>query len=127
VARVASGLVIAPFLLFGSALAPVHEHQSRGEHSHPLVHSHFDVHHLESHEADGPEIEQEGEGIIWLDSPIIHQTGYHLSPDATLATAIFELIPSDSSWSPTPFDDVAPVHGPPRRDTSLRGPPSLLV
>jgi hypothetical protein len=127
-ARVASGLVIAPFLLFGSAFAPIHEHQLDGGHSPALVHSHFEPHHLDSaHASEGPEVEQGAERVIWLDSPVIHQTAYHLNLGPSLVAAIFDETPPDSSWSPTTFDDVAPVHGPPRRHSSLRGPPPSLA
>jgi hypothetical protein len=129
VARVASGLVIAPFLLFGSALAPLHVHEPDAWHSHALAHSHLEPHHFESHEPEGTEVERGGERVIWMESAILPPTAYHLSPAPPLVAAIFEEIPLDSSWSPTTFDDVAPVHGPPRLAQSLRAPPisALLI
>jgi hypothetical protein len=124
---VTAALIIAPFLLFGSALAPTHEHQPDGDRSHAVVHSHFEPHPFDSHDSDGPEVDHPVERVIWLDGPIIHQTTYHLSQNAALVAAIFEHVPPSSSWSPTTSDDVAPVHGPPRRDSSLRGPPSARL
>jgi len=124
---VTATLVIAPFLLFGSALAPTHEHQPDGDRSHAVVHSHFEPHALDSHDSAEPEVDHSDERVIWLDSPIIPQTTYHLSQCAPLVAATFEDVPPSSSWSPTTSDDVAPVHGPPRPNSSLRGPPSFLA
>jgi len=127
VARVTSALVIAPFVLFGSALAPVHAHEPQSGHSHAVLHSHFAPHHLESHDAECAEWEEGAEHIVWLDTTLVQQTAYELDPGPLLAAATFETIPPDSSWSPITFDDAAPVHGPPRRVCSLRGPPSFLA
>jgi len=80
VARVTSGLVIAPFLVFGSALAPLHAHEPGAGHSHALVHSHFEPHHLESHEPEGAEVEQGAARVIWLESAILHGTAYQIYP-----------------------------------------------
>jgi hypothetical protein len=118
-----SGLVIAPFLVFTSVLAPLHAHEPGAGHSHALVHSHFEPHHLESHEPDAAELEQSAVHVIWLESAILHQTAYHADPGPPLVFAGFDSIPVTPSWSATTFDDVAPVHGPPRRHSSLRGPP----
>ena len=127
VARVASGIVIAPFLVFGSALAPVHAHEPGAGHSHALVHSHFEPHHFQSHEPKGAEVEQGAERVIWLESAIINQPAYQVDPGPPLISASFKAIPPETSWSSTPFDDVAPVHGPPRRHPSFRGPPLFLA
>ena len=123
----ASGLVIAPFLLFGSALAPLHVHEGAAGHSHALVHSHFEPHHLESHESDDPEFEPRPERVVWLETSILSQAVYHASPEQVLVAATFWVVPATQSWSATPFDDVAPTHGPPRRDPSYRGPPPSLA
>jgi len=122
----ASGLVIAPFLLFGSALAPVHVHEAVTRHSHALVHSHFEPHHFETHHPEGAEFEQGPERVIWLESAILHQTAYHADSGPPPIAARFDTIPAAPSWSSTPFDEVAPAHGPPRRHPSFRGPPFLL-
>jgi hypothetical protein len=125
--RKASGLVIAPFLVFGSGLAPLHAHEPGAGHSHALVHNHFEPHHLESHEPEGAEVERGAARVIWLESAILHQTAYQIYPALPLVTASFDAIPPDRFWSATPFDDVAPVHGPPRRHPSFRGPPLFLA
>ena len=127
VARVASGLVIAPFLLFGSVLAPLHAHEPAAGHSDALVHSHFEPHHLEAHQPEGAEVEQGTAHVIWLESALLHQTAYQIDPGLPLFTASFEAIPPETLWSATPFDDVAPVHGPPRRHPLFRGPPLFLA
>ena len=127
VARVTSGLVIAPFLVFGSALAPLHAHEPGAGHSHALVHSHFEPHHLESHEPEGAEVEQGAARVIWLESAILHGTAYQIYPPLPLVAARFEAMPPDAFWSATPFDDVAPVHGPPRCHPLFRGPPPFLA
>jgi len=127
VARIASGLVVAPFLLFGSSLAPLHVHESEAGHSHAVAHSHFEPHHLEAHDHDDAEIEQGGERVIWLDSAVLHQAPYQLSQAPACIAASFDSIAREISWSVTPFDDVAPVHGPPRGHPSFRGPPASLA
>jgi hypothetical protein len=126
-ARVASGFVIVPFLLCGSALAPLHVHEPSARHSHAVTHSHFEPHHFESHEPEGVELEQEPERVVWLENAILHQPSYHIDPGPPLIAAAFDAILSLPSWSPTPFDDAAPVHGPPRRHPSFRGPPLVLA
>jgi hypothetical protein len=126
-ARVASGLVILPFLLSVSALAPIHVHEPSADHSHALVHSHFELHHLDSHESETPEFEHGTQRIVWLENAILHQASYHADPGPLLITAAFDAVPLAASWSPTPSDDVASVHGPPRRHPSFRGPPLLLA
>ncbi|PYQ88539.1 MAG: hypothetical protein DMG02_16740 [Acidobacteria bacterium] len=123
----ASWLVIAPFLLFGSALAPLHVHEPGAGHSHALVHSHFALHHFESQQPEGAEFEQGPERVIWLESAILHQTAYHADSGPPPIAASFDTIPAVPSWSSTPFDDVAPAHGPPRRHLSFRGPPLFLA
>ena len=127
VARIASGLIIAPFLLFGSALTPLHVHEPAAGHSHPVVHSHFEPHHFDSHEAEGAEFEQAAERVIWLENAVFHQTAYHANSGLPLLVASFDVPPDVPSWSATPFDEVAPVHGPPRSDLSFRGPPLSLA
>jgi len=127
VARAASGLVIAPFLLFGSVFAPLHAHEQGAGHSHAVVHSHFEPHHFESQEPEGPEFEQGAARVIWLENVILHQTAYQVDPGLPLIAASFEAIPPETFWSATPFDDAAPVHGPPRRHPSFRGPPLFLA
>jgi len=121
--RLASGLVIAPFLLFGSVFAPQHIHEPGPGHSHAFVHSHFEPHHFESYAPEGAEFEQGAERVVWLDNAILHQTAYHTDPGAPLIATVFDGIPLIRSWSATPFDDVAPAHGPPRHYPSFRGPP----
>jgi hypothetical protein len=123
VARIASALVIAPFLLFGSALAPLHVHEPGAGHSHVLVHSHFEAHHFEADHPDGPEFEQNEARVVWLENAVLHQTAFHVNPGLPLIAVDLASIADRPSWFPTPSDDVAPVHGPPRRHPSFRGPP----
>lgn len=127
VVRAASGLVIAPFLLFGSALPPLHVHQPAAGHSHAFAHSHFEPHHFKSDEPEGAEFEQGAERVIWLENAILHQSAYHADPGPPLIAASFNAISIVASWSATPFDDVAPAHGPPRGHPSFRGPPLFLA
>jgi hypothetical protein len=126
-ARMASVLVIAPFLLLGSALAPLHVHEPGAGHSHVLVHSHFEAHHFESDLPEGPEFEQDEARVVWLENAVLHQTAYQVDPGLPLVAASLTDIPDAPSWSSTPSDDVAPAHGPPRRHPSFRGPPPFLV
>jgi hypothetical protein len=125
--RGASAIVIAPFLVVVSALAPLHAHEQATEHSHAFVHSHFAPHHLESHEAEDSEFEQGSERVVWLENAILHQPSFETDAPPPLISRTLDAIPLSSSWSPTPFDDVAPVHGPPRRHPSFRGPPLALA
>ena len=125
-ARVASWVVIPPFLLFGSALAPLHVHKPAAGHSHAFVHSHFEPHHFVSHEPENPEFEQAPERVVWLQNAILNQASYHTDPGPLLIATVFNAIVFVPSWSPIRFDDVAPAHGPPRRHPSFRGPPFLL-
>jgi hypothetical protein len=127
IARAAAALVIAPFLLSGSALAPLHVHEPGAGHSHALVHSHFEAHHFEPDQPEGPEFEQDEARVVWLDNAVLHQTAYHVDPGLPVVAADLTNIPDVPSWSSTPSDDEAPAHGPPRRHPPFRGPPPFLV
>ena len=63
--------------------------------------------------------------VIWLENAILHQTAYQVDPGPPLIAASLDAIPPETFWSSTPFDDVAPVHGPPRGHSRFRGPPPL--
>src|SRR5215471_9760126 len=133
-ARVAAAGLVAPFLTFASALAPAHVHEPGPghEHEHGVAHSHFAPHQLNGHDHDveGPEIEHDdddGHRVVWLDSPILHQSPYQVASVLAVATPIFETVPIERHWSVTPFDDGAPVHGPPKTAALFRGPPAFLV
>ena len=123
-ARAVAGLVVGPFLALAGALAPVHAHEREADHSHVLIHSHVQTHEA-VHDHDGTEVEPGSEHIVWLDSAIIHAVPYQLDPPAALVSDSLELVESPASWSSITFNASAPVHGPPRRGSSLRGPPSL--
>ena len=125
--RVVSGGVIAPFLAFAAALAPLHAHEPDAGHSPAVVHSHFEPHHLESHHTDGTEVEDGAEHVVWLDSPIAHALPFQLHPPAVPVGDRFEQAPLQSGWSVIACLDAAPAHGPPRCTSFLRGPPSLLA
>jgi len=132
VARVAALFVAAPFLTFASALAPIHVHEpgSGHEHEHAVAHSHFSPHHLDTHNhdaAEGPEIEHDDEHVIWIDSWILHEGIYKVRPARLVISVSHETVQLERHWSVTPFDDAAPVHGPPRTVPLFRGPPAFLV
>ena len=122
-ARVAAGLVIAPYFVLAADLAPEHLHESDGDHSHAIVHSHFEPHDMESLQHDGSEIDHAQDRVVWLDSPIIHQLCYQFDPSVALVAAALTGIPIATRWSVHRFDEATPAHGPPRDPSSLRGPP----
>ena len=121
--RLIARLVIAPFLLFGSALAPLHVHESGRGHSHALIHSHLEAHHLDAHQDEGPEFEPNAGRVVWLSSAILDTATHHIDPAHALIFNRFVTVVADTSWSTTAFESVAPAHGPPRRHPSFRGPP----
>jgi hypothetical protein len=129
VARAAAWLVVAPFLTFTAALAPQHVHEPGPghEHEHAVAHSHFAPHHLETHDhldlAEAPELDHGDESIVWLDSSTLHESLYKTAPIPPAIPISFALVPVVEHWSVTPFDDAAPVHGPPRPASPFRGPP----
>jgi hypothetical protein len=120
-------LLVAPFLTFASALAPQHVHEGGHDHAHVIAHSHFDPHHLDVHNADDLEIEHDIEHIVWLDSPILHQTQYRTASLPLAIPVSYEAVPVAPGWSVTPFEHAARVHGPPRNTPLFRGPPPSLV
>jgi hypothetical protein len=135
VARATALLVAAPFLTFASSLAPTHVHKPGAghEHEHAVAHSHFAPHQLEAHAHaalrgdEGPEIEHDDEQVVWTDSPILHEAIYSANPILPAIPVSYETVQIARHWSVTPFDDAAPVHGPPKPVPLFRGPPSLLV
>jgi hypothetical protein len=134
-ARTAALVVVAPFLTFASALAPAHVHEPGPghEHEHAVAHSHFAPHHLEAHAHDTvhgddvPEIEHDDEHVVWVDSSILHEAIYDANPIPPAIPVSYETVQLERHWSVTPFDDAAPVHGPPKPLPLFRGPPSFLV
>jgi hypothetical protein len=134
-ARTAAIGIVAPFLTFASALAPAHVHEPGPGHEHEpaVAHSHFAPHHLEVHAHDAlegdeaPEIEHDDEHVVWIDSPILHETIYDANPIAPAIPVSYEIVQLERHWSVTPFDDAAPVHGPPKSLPLFRGPPFFLV
>jgi hypothetical protein len=133
VARATAWLVVAPFLTFTAALAQqhVHEPEPGHEHEHAVAHSHFAPHHLETHDhldlADAPDLDHGDESIVWLDSSTLHEATYRVSPAPPAIPVSYEPIGIVRHWSVTPFDDAAPVHGPPRPAAPFRGPPPSAV
>ena len=123
--RIAALLLAAPFLTFASALAPEHVHETGAGHDHAFAHSHFSPHELEHHELDATEIEHNVDHVVWLDSPFLHQAPYRAAAIPIVLPAAGEIVPAEMHWSVTPFDDAAPVHGPPERAHLRRGPPLL--
>jgi len=124
VGRTAAGLVVVPFLALASTLAPTHAHESCSPHSHTLIHSHFEPHEPgATHDHDGAEFEQGAGHVVWLDTAIYYALPYQLDPPPALVAAVFEPVPITNFWSITAVDDAAPLHGPPRRALSVRGPP----
>jgi hypothetical protein len=126
--RVAALFVAAPFLTFASALAPIHVHEPRPghEHEHAVAHSHFSPHHLEAHDhdaAEGPEIEHDDEHVIWIDGAILHEGIYQVRPALPVIPVRHETVQLERHWSVTPFDEAAPLHGPPKPVPLFRGPP----
>jgi hypothetical protein len=133
--RATALLIAAPFLTFASSLAPTHVHEPGPghEHEHAIAHSHFAPHQLEAHAHaalrgdEGPEIEHDDEQVVWADSPILHEAIYSANPIPPATPVSYETVQVARHWSVTPFDDAAPVHGPPKPVPLFRGPPSLLV
>jgi len=133
VARAVALLVVAPFLTFASALAPQHVHEPGPghEHAHAVAHSHFAPHdHSAAHAGNGIEIEHDDLDhghIVWLDGSALHESPYRAAPPAPPVPVARETVLAETRWSVTPFDDTAPVHGPPKPSVPFRGPPPLLV
>jgi hypothetical protein len=129
---VAALLLVAPFLTFASGLAATHVHEAEpGEHhDHAVAHSHFAPHHLDAHDHDageGPEIEHDDEHVVWIDSPSLYESIYQANLIPLVVPVTYETVHVERQWSVTPFDDAAPVHGPPKPVPLFRGPPSFLA
>ena len=132
VRQAAAVLLAAPFLTFASALAPRHVHEPGpdDDRGHAVPHSHFNPHHPAVHQFDDAKIDHDdadGGHVVWLDSPILHEAPYLTAPGPQAVPAVRNSLSIEMRWSVTPFDDAAPVHGPPKPVASLRGPPSSLV
>jgi hypothetical protein len=132
-------LLVAPFLTFVSALASPHIHEPEPGHDHdqPVAHSHFAPHHVEAHEhleelhgvhvEPEAELDHDDERVVWLDSSALHESPYQAQHVLAVVPVDFEAVHIERHWSVTPFDDAAPVHGPPRPASPFRGPPPSAV
>ena len=128
VAWAASAVVVAPFLTFASALAPQHIHEpGPGHNEQAVAHSHFAPHGTSlHHHNDVTEIEHDDTDhghVVWLDSPILHEAAHQTARVVPAAPVSYAIVAVERHWSVTPFDDAAPVHGPPKRAHLFRGPP----
>jgi hypothetical protein len=124
--RLSSVVLSAAVLVTTSGLAPLHVHEFDDEHSHAVLHSHFDAHHAQPHDTDTPEIEAI-DHVIWLENASLNILPFQFGPcSAVLARAWEPVIPS-RSWAVVAVAGSAPAHGPPRSIVSLRAPPFLPV
>jgi hypothetical protein len=121
-ARVASRVLLAPFLVFATGLAPLHAHEPADDHSSAVVHAHFAPH--EFHDEQGPAFDHGAEKVVWLDSAIIHTVPYELASQAANVVGGFDLIVPATSSRLTAVEVAAPAHGPPRLGSQLRAPPA---
>lgn len=125
--RGSAAVLLLPFWLFASAIAPLHVHEGDADgHSRVVVHRHFNPHESIAHETDGTEVES-GERTVWLDASIIQGAAFHLDAPLAVLTRVSE---PTQIWTPSwalTFDDGAPAHGPPGSSTALRAPPALPV
>src|SRR5215831_17016007 len=107
--RGAAAILLLPFCLFASAIAPLHAHEGDSDHSHVVVHSHFEPHQSISHETDGTEVES-GERTVWLDASMLHGVAFHLDASPVVLTRVSEPPPIWTLWSTVMFEDGAPAH-----------------
>src|SRR5262245_30779889 len=149
VARAAALIVVAPFLTFVSALASqhIHEPEPGHDHEHAVTNSHFAPHHAEALSIDhrppttdhrppasdhrspatDQDLDHDDALVVWLDSSTLHESPYQVQHALAAVPISFEAVHVEPHWSVTPFDDAAPVHGPPRQPSLFRGPPPLAV
>jgi len=124
IGRTVAALVAAPFLMLASGLAPQHVHEPSHGHDHAVAHSHFSPHdHAGNAHSTDAEVEHDGAHVVWLGSPILHEPPYQTASVPPAIPASHDIVAAELRWSATPFDDTAPVHGPPKRSHLLRGPP----
>src|SRR5713226_3750496 len=118
--RVAIALLAAACLVFSSVAPPEHIHEPDVDHPHSVLHRHFAPHHH-----DGIEISHSDGRAIWLDEAALQIATHEFAVPQAAPAANFELLPEPPRWLVRSLYDAAPPHGPPRRCTSLRGPPCL--
>src|SRR5258708_38126527 len=103
-ARAAALLLVVPFLTLSSALAPQHIHEPGPghDHDHAVAHSHFGPHDVGVHHADGAEIEHDDFDhghVVWLDSPILHESPFQVAPVLAALPISYETVPAELRWS----------------------------
>src|SRR5437867_4446778 len=110
---------IAAGLVLSSVVAPPqHLHEADAEHSHSVIHRHF-----EAHDHDGAEISH-GEGrVVWLDDVGIRPATHEFTGAQTILSVQIDSLPEPSGWIAVARIETAPPHGPPRTSYSLRAPP----
>ena len=120
--RAAVALLVGPCLALSSVAPPEHVHEADAHHPHSIVHRHFEEH---DHDHDGAEISHNDAHVIWLDEAALQIATCEFATPPAVPAANFEMLPEATRWVAKSLYDAAPPHGPPRRATSLRGPPSL--
>jgi hypothetical protein len=119
--RTAVVLALAPWLVLAATMPPEHRHEADEHHSQSVTHRHF-----EAHDPDGAEIDHGEARIVWLDDSLaLALAPYQLTVPDAIVPAHFQPSPDLRGWIVESILDARPPHGPPRRYTSLRAPPSL--
>ena len=123
--RAVALLLVGPFLALASTLAPQHVHEG-ASHEHTRVHSHFSPHEPSAHHDHCTEIEHDDEPVVWLDGAILHTAPYQTTNVPAASLAVGQVVALIWRWAITPFEDGAPLHGPPKLAHLFRGPPFLV-
>src|SRR5437867_2657549 len=100
--RCLAALVAAPFLVFGSGLAPLHAHESDGHHEHAVVHRHFEPHQHVAHDGKTSELDDD-EHVVWLDTALIHASTLQLDAPTAVLIRVPSAVASPRSWSVITF------------------------
>jgi hypothetical protein len=115
--RTGLGLLLAPWLVLSSVVAPEHVHEADADHS-AVAHRHF-----APHDHDGSEFDHDEGRVLWLDDVALQQAIYQFAVTLGVGPANVGALPNPTSWIVVSTLDGAPPHGPPRSASSLRGPP----
>jgi hypothetical protein len=116
--------MLAPFVASGVRVAAEHVHEADAHHA-AFAHHHTTPHHIVAHgHATSAEWDEDDlDRVIWLDGSTVPALTTHIDAPLLVTPAAFNLTPdlAPGVWKPT--DAHAPAHGPPRAQSSLRGPP----
>ena len=125
--RALVAVVLLPWQLAAMPAAPEHRHLALDDHDHTVVHRHFHAHHVAKHDASHAGLSTDDSNVLATANITVATPEFHLPFRSVVAATPFVSGAPSTASGIVSQASPAPIHGPPRTASHLRGPPSLLA